>query len=54
MAAKTHNNKLIIGNLFDYQKLSQNKKVLMPLVQFNNGLFIRSGIEFYTCIKELR
>ena len=26
----------------------------MPLAQFNNGLFICSGIEFYTCIKELR
>ena len=26
----------------------------MALVQCNNGLFIRSGIEFYTCIKELR
>ena len=25
----------------------------MPLVQFNNGLFIHSGTEFYTCIKEL-
>ena len=26
----------------------------MPLVQFNNGLYICSGIEFYTYIKELR
>ena len=26
----------------------------MPLVQFNNGLFICSGIEFYVYIKELR
>ena len=26
----------------------------MPLVQFNKGLFIRSSIEFYICIKELR
>ena len=53
-AAKTDNNELIIGNLFDYQKLNLGEKILMPLVQFNNGLFIRSGIELYTCIKELR
>ena len=53
-AAKTDNNELIIGNLFDYQKLNLGEKILMPLVQFSNGLFIRSGIEFYTCIKELR
>ena len=26
----------------------------MSLVQFNNGFFICSGIEFYTCVKELR
>ena len=26
----------------------------MPLVQFNNRLFIHNSIEFYTCIKELR
>ena len=38
----------------DYQKLNLDGKILMPLVQFNNGLFIRSGIDFYTCIKELR
>ena len=53
-AAKTDNNKLLIGNLFDYQKLNLDEKNLMLLVQFNNRLFIRSSIEFYTCIKELR
>ena len=53
-AAKLDNNKLVIGNLFDYQKLNLDKKILMSLVQFNNGLFICSGIELYTCVKELR
>ena len=53
-AAKTDNNKLVIGNLVNYQKLNLGKKNLMSLVQFNNRLFICSGIEFYTCIKELR
>ena len=52
--AKTDNNKLVIGNLFDYQNLNLDEKILMPLVQFNNGLYICSGIEFYTYIKELR
>ena len=52
-AAKTDNNKLVIGNLVNYQKLNLDEKILMPLVQFNNRLFICSGIEFYTCIKEL-
>ena len=53
-AAKTDNNKLLSGNLFDYQKLNLDEKNLMPLVKFNNRPFIHSGIEFYTCIKELR
>ena len=53
-SAKTDNNKLVIGNLFDYQKLNLDERILIPFVQFNNGLFICSGIEFYTCIKELR
>ena len=53
-AAKTGNNKLVIGNLFDYQKLNLDEKILMLLVQFNNGVFIFSSIEFYTCIKKLR
>ena len=53
-AAKTDTNKLVIGNLFDCQKLKLDEKILMSLVQFNNGLFICSGIEFYTYIKELR
>ena len=53
-AAKTDNNKLVIGNLFDYQKLNLDEKILLLLVQFNNRLFICSGIEFYTCINELR
>ena len=35
-AAKTDNNKLVIGNLFDYQKLNLDETILMPLVQFNN------------------
>ena len=48
--AKTDNNKLVIGNVADYQKLNLVEKMLMTLVQFNNRLFIRSGIEFYTCI----
>ena len=52
-AAKTDNNKLVIGNLVNYQKLNLDEKILMPLVQFNNRLFICSGIEFYNCIKEL-
>ena len=37
-------NKLVIGNLADYQKLNLHEKILMTLVQFRNGLFIRSGI----------
>ena len=53
-AAKTGNNNLVIGNLADYQKLKLNEKTLMVLVQFKNGIFICSGIEFYTCIKQLR
>ena len=53
-AAKTDNNKLVIGNLADYKKLNLDEKGLMPLVQFNNRLFICSDIEFYTCIKDLR
>ena len=53
-AAKTNNNKLLIGNLFDYQKLNLDKNILMRLVQLKNGLFICSHIEFYTCIKELK
>ena len=48
--AKTDNNKLVIGNLADYQKLNLDEKMLMTLVQFNNTLFICSGIEFYNCI----
>ena len=52
-AAET-DNKLVIGNLFDYQKLNLDEKILIPLTQFNNRLFICSGIKFYTCIKELR
>ena len=52
-AAET-DNKLVIGNLFDYQKLNLDEKILLLLVQFNNRLFICSGIEFYTCINELR
>ena len=48
--AKTDNNKLVIGNLADYQKLNLDEKMLMTLVQFNNRLFICSGIEFYNCI----
>ena len=43
-----------MGNLFDYQKLNLDENILMSLVQFNNGLFICSGIEFYVYIKELR
>ena len=39
-AAKTDNNKLVIVNLAKDQKLNLEKKILMPLVQFNNGLFI--------------
>ena len=39
-AAKTDNNKLVIVNLAKDQKLNLEKKFLMPLVQFNNGLFI--------------
>ena len=31
-AAKTDNNKLVIGNLVNYQKLNLGKKNLMPLV----------------------
>ena len=53
-AAKTDNNKPVIGNLADYKKLNLDEKGLMPLVQFNNRLFICSDIEFYTCIKDLR
>ena len=26
----------------------------MPLVQFSSELFIRSGTEFYTCMREIR
>ena len=48
--AKTDNNKLVIGNLADYQKLNLDEKMLMTLVQFNKRLFICSGIEFYNCI----
>ena len=48
--AKTDNSKLVTGYLADYQKLNLDEKMLMTLVQFNNRLFIRSGIEFYTCI----
>ena len=51
-AAKTDYNKLVIGNIFDYHKLHLDETILIPLVQFSNGLFIRIGIEFYTCIKE--
>ena len=48
--SKTDNNKLVIGNPADYQKLNLDEKMLMTLVQFNNRLFIRSGIEFYSWI----
>ena len=48
--SKTDNNKLVIGNPADYQKLNLDEKMLMTLVQFNNRLFICSGIEFYSWI----
>ena len=53
-AAKTDSNKLVISNLADYKKLNLDEKVLLLLVQLNNRLFICNGIEFYTCIKDLR
>ena len=51
---KTKDNKLHIGSLEDYQKLTLDEKMLMPLAQFNSELFIRSGIEFYACMREIR
>ena len=38
---KKKGNGVVIGNYEDYQKLSANKKYLMPLIQTNNGLYIR-------------
>ena len=44
----------IIGNYEDYQKLPANKKYLMPLIQTNNGLYIRWGAIFFTSLKEFK
>ena len=32
----------------------QTKKHLMPLIQTNNGLYIRQGAIFLTCLKEFK
>ena len=37
---------VVIGNYEDYKKLPTNKKYLMPLIQTNNGFYIRRGV-FY-------
>ena len=47
-------NGVVIGNYEDYQKLPTNKKYLMSLIQTNNGLYIRRGAIFFTCLKEFK
>ena len=47
-------NGVVTGNYEDYQKLSANKKYLMPFIQINNGLYIRWGAIFFTCLKEFK
>ena len=44
-------NGVVIDNYEDYQKLPTNKKYLMSLIQTNNGLYIRRGAIFFTCLK---
>ena len=51
---KKTTDKLVIDSLEDYQKLTLDENILMSLVHFKGGLFISSGIEFYTYIRELR
>ena len=36
------------------KNLPANKKYLMPLIQTNNGLYIRRGTMFFTCLKEFK
>ena len=39
--SQKNGNRVVIDNYEDYQKLPANKKYLMPLIQTNNGLYIR-------------
>ena len=41
-------------NCEDYQKLPTNKKYFMLLIQTNNGLYIRQGAIFFTCLKKFK
>ena len=45
---------VVIGNYENYQKLPASKRYLMLLIQTNNGLNIRWGAIFFTCLKEFK